>query len=177
MAIARGPQGPIQRTFGALLGLLDLKGSEVSPNTIAGFTQPVIDTTPFLLGGMQRVSRNQGTWKTGDVNPSPPQFRVPEGKTWVLSAASATCEMQIGDTLGSVGIYVTFPGSAGGGVLVIAEAPHGVAVATQDGYVAACFQGLLTLPGGSTVDLQLGNATAAAPRPSSLTVMYAQVNS
>jgi len=51
---AREPQGPIQANPDGLLGLFQIKGQAINPNSLQGFIQGVIDTTEFFIAGRAR---------------------------------------------------------------------------------------------------------------------------
>jgi len=108
--IARGAQGPIQRAYSGLLGFLDLKGSEVAPNSMAGFMQPAIDAQPFLLAGIMQqrtftVSLGIGSRVSTFIDMSP-QAVVPQGKAWIIQDLAITGELAAADTCAMIAVAI-----------------------------------------------------------------------
>jgi len=105
--IARGPQGPIQRAFYGMIGFLDLKGSEIAPNSIEGVTRPIIDVRPHLLAGLQGVKAAtsvHGATPYSTFGTYGGALTVPQGKAWLVTRASAWWGVQPTETLKTFGV-------------------------------------------------------------------------
>lgn len=180
MAAPRNPVGPIQRTFAGLLGFLDLKGAEMTPNTMAGVTAPTMDVEKYLLAALYRsktftnpalpIIAGSATFAlaTGAV--------VPEGKVWLVKAIAANAQMAAGDTLKQFGVSIT----AGQGTAAVMlstlvgtwapAAPASLALATWN------TEGALVLPAGAQIGINFSEAVFAAALPFSCDVLFAEVN-
>jgi len=121
---AREHQGPTQRTLAGLLGILDLRGAETSPNSIAGFVQPSLDVLINLQGATQRYAGGTGnlaiitTSSTFQGTATP--LLVPLEETWFVWRASASVTLQAADSVAQWGLSLRLSGAAGLGVVPLA---------------------------------------------------------
>lgn len=112
----RPAQGPVQITPDGLLGLLDLLGRGVVPNSIAGFVQPTLDMGQFYFNAQREILRGyaQGAaasnalyvvnWATGMPNAGTP-LSVPMNEVWCVERASLDYRVpDANDTVESFGI-------------------------------------------------------------------------
>lgn len=87
----REPQGPIQRGFAGLLGLLGIKGQASLPNSIAGYVQPVLDVEKYILA-MPPALLLKDWALTGDTSTAfylpAPLPTPPEGRCWIVRNVS-----------------------------------------------------------------------------------------
>lgn len=179
--IPRGPQGPIQRTYAGLIGLLGLKGSEISPNSIAGLIQGNVDVLGMLLANQWQYKNEVGSLTalsaTASFQYTTVRLAVPEGKIWIVRNASALVNLLNPDTLGSWG-------------LAFVPNQSGLAAATQIAMVrgnwAPALAALpvaiyepatpLILRSGAAFGITYGDNVVAAPRTFSIRLQVAEVD-
>lgn len=171
---ARGAQGPIQRAFTGLIGLLDLSGSEVTPNTIAGFVQPTLDTLPFLFAG---IGQSQSIATAFGNVPNSSFFSaalsVPSGSAWLVRAITATWDVQPTETLRQFGVAIRSP-SQQALTLNTLIGNWGTAAAVDRAFCS--WEGLLVLPAGWTFGASWGGY-AGLGSPGTVSVLASQVRS
>lgn len=102
---AREPQGPIQKAPAGLLGLLGLKQSGATPNSLAGSVQATVDALPFFLSNPRIQLKATGTAAAGNEN-GLRAFTVPPipaiGEIWVISRGTVQVGVAPGESIGFV---------------------------------------------------------------------------
>lgn len=165
---SREPQGPIQRAFGALLGMLDLKGVAVVPNSLAGDTQGVLDLRPFLDARPHQVIGGTFTLNADDYSTRNFSADGPaEGRAWLVRSLSARVTLSPLCTLFSLGVIrTTKRGSIAANqfddITTYSGAPVAVPAGTATAFVIAlCDKPFILLPGESVgMSFSYGHAGA-----------------
>ncbi len=177
--IVRSPVGPIQRAFTGLLGLLDLRGSELAPNSMAGFCQPTIDITSYIQAGVMRQAQIPGTLTPISAtasfqNPAVP-FVVPDGRVWMVRDVTAILNLLNPDTVEGFGISILNSATATVGPVSLNHVVGRWAPAAASASVAIVSyhpaQPLL-LRGGTRFGVSYSGNVVAANRTFSICVSY-----
>lgn len=177
----RPPQGPVQRAFSGLVGLLGLKGPDVIPNSVAGFVQPSLDVQHMLAFERLRIRSEDGVCvfaSVGFVGTTAP-LEVPRGKIWILRSASVFIPLLAADGVQSVGVSLRAPAGGGNGVEYLSSqyGPWAPGPAIQ--HAAAVFsapQPLLMAP-GTALGINYSNLVAAPGTIFRLVACYAEIDS
>jgi len=175
---AREPQGPIQRPFYGLIGLLDLKGSELSPNTIEGSIRGAVDVEPYLLAGLLQ-------WREAPIamdplvlnsefNSSSNRLIVPEGRVWLVREITVALTVATPDTLDALAVAIA-PSAYNNGSTTIAQV-RGPWAGSIDILAVCPFVGPLVLPAGFEIGFGFsGYDGIGGTSAGRIKVRYAQV--
>ncbi len=178
--LVRSPAGPIQRAFTGLLGLLDLKGSELAPNAMAGFCQPTIDIARYIRAGVTKTTQFSGTLTalsaTASYQGSTVPFVVPDGRAWLIRDITATINLLNPDTLESFGISILTSATAGFGPISLESVKGDWAPAVASLPLASFIPTEpYILTAGNLIGISYGGNAVAANRLFSLCASYVDV--
>ena len=176
----REHQGPTQRTLAGLLGLLDLRGAETSPNSIAGFVQPSLDVMMNLQGATQRFAGGTGNLAiigtSATFQGTAVPLIVPLEETWFVWRASASLTLQPADSIVQWGLALRFSGAAGIGVMNLASTGP-IPAATGVGRAFVQMDRPLIATGGMEFGISFGDVVMAAAQPFDVALLVSKVRS
>lgn len=173
---ARAPQGPIQRTFLGLLGLVDLKGSELTPNSLQGFTQPVLDVGLFLRAGVRKTIRGDsvhGATSSETFGNFAGAVTVPQGKVWLVESVTVTWNVQPTESLKSLGVMVIPDGPFAPQLLASSHGNWGSPASVE--YALVGWNGLIVVRGGGSFGISWSGYTGLGDQ-TLIRVLASEVN-
>lgn len=175
----RPPQGPVQRAFSGLVGLLGLKGPDVIPNSIAGFVQPVLETQHMLAFERLRIRSEDGLTVFQDAGfvGTTVNLTVPLGKIWILRSASILIPLDATDALRSLGVSLRAPPGGGTGVEYLSSEVVNIAAAIGGNAVAtfSAPQPLL-MSAGTSLGANYGGLVAAPAPIFRIVACYSEID-